>query len=124
MTRIGQRVRDRELCPVRRAPERDPVGAERLAHRVDVVGVIAGRVEGARGADLRRALRDERLLPGRGRERIGLQLGAAENAGASGPPRIEGDQCVPRELAAEVEGVRAKIERAGRGLPGSAGDQE
>src|SRR3954454_22690012 len=46
VARIGERVRDRELCAVRRAPERYLVDAERLAHGVDVVGVIASRIEG------------------------------------------------------------------------------
>ena len=112
VARISERVRDRELRSVRHTPERDLVDAERPAHRIDVVDVVAGGVEGTAGADLRRAFRDERLLPLRLRERIGLELGTAKEAGASGPARVEGDQRVARVLAAEVDGVRAEGEGA------------
>src|SRR5205085_12662246 len=115
---------DRELRPVRRAPERDLVHAERLADGADVVRVVARRVEGARRADLGRALRDERLLTrGRGRG-VGLELRAAQDARAPGAARVEGDERVARELVAELPAVRGEVERERGGLARPAGDEE
>ena len=112
VARVGERVGDRELRSVRRPRERDLVDSERLAYRVDVVDVVAGGVEGTARTGLRRAFRDERLLPRQLRERIGLELGTAKEAGTSGAARVEGDQCVAGVLAAEVDGVRAEGEGA------------
>ena len=124
VARVRQRVGDRELGAVGGAPKRDLVDAQRLAYRVDVVGVIAGGVVGAAGADLRPALGCERLGSGARRERVGLELGAAENARFAGPAVVEGNQRVAGELIAPVDCVRAELEGAGRRLSRPACDEE
>ena len=113
---MGERVRELDLRPVRRAPEPDLVHPERLPHRIDVLGVRGRRVE--------RARRAERLPAGRHLLRHGSREGAVQEPGAARAARVEGDERVAGEDGlpdgSETRRGRRPARSPGPGRPRSA----
>ena len=124
MVRMRERIGERELRSVRDAEEGDLVDAERLAHGLHILGVVAGAVEVARRPDLRRARRGGGPLCVGGVG--GLQGGAVQQAGVAGATVVVGDERVPgEEEVVEVDSRRiAERVAARRALARPARDQE
>ena len=93
-------------------------------HRLEILGVVAGAVEVARGPDRVRAVRrGDALRVGGDR---GLQLGAVEQAGIAGAAVVVRDERVAgEEIAVERHGAGVtEAEDVSGALAGAAGDQE
>ncbi len=124
MLGVRQRVRERELRAVRDAVQRDLVDAEGGPHRVQVLRVLGGAVEVARGADRRCAAgRRELLLVGADRA---LEDRAVDQPGLAGAAVVVGDEAVAgEEVAVELHRRRRpETEDVRRALAGPAGDEE
>ena len=103
MIGMRERVRKRELRPVRDAEQGDLVDAEGLANGLHVLRVVAGAVEVARRPDLRRASCRGGAL-GVGGVRL-LQVGAVEQPGGAGAAVVVGGERVAgEEEVVEVDG--------------------
>src|SRR5262245_53379361 len=116
---MRERIRERELGAVRRAPERDPLDTERNPDRLDVLRVILRRIEGDGGADRLRARRhvlDE--VSAR------LEARALQSTGLPRPTRVVGDEGVAREERPEARAVSSQVEESSAGLAGTAGKDE
>ena len=112
--RVALRVGQRDLGAVGGPVERDPLGAERLPQRVDVVVGVAGRVEGAPRAERPRA----RARRGPGVEQVRpLEAAAAQEPGATGPALVVDDHValpvggIEDAQPAHAERVRGRLAR-------------
>ena len=124
MVGVRERVRHRELRPVRDAVERDLVDAERLADGLEVFRVLRGAVEVRRRTEAGAARGRSCTVRGFGER--GLERRAVEEAGLARAAVVVCDEVVTREEVAEerVGGGVAEREDVGGALPGPAGDQE
>ena len=99
MGRVRERIRHRQLGPVRDAVQRDLVEPERLADGLEVLGVLGRAVEGARRADLpAQAAAAARCWSA---VSASLHRGAVEQPRLAGAAVVVGDERVAGEEEAE-----------------------
>ncbi len=117
---VAQRVPERDLRAVRGPVQRDPLGAELLPDRIEVVIRVAARVEGpprteppGAGAGGRSGLQEVRAL----------EPPAAEQARAPRTALVE-DHEVAVAVGREQHAQRVRPERLRRRLPGPAREHE
>ena len=122
--RVGERVSERLLGPVRGTENRHLVHSEPAADRVHVVRVVERGVQGASSSEPSSAGPDH----GRGLLRAGVldreEPRAGNPARAAGPAIVVGDERVSGEERLPVGAVALEIERLGGRLSRAAGHDE
>ena len=118
--RVAQCVPERDLGAVRDPVQRDLLGAELIADRVDVVVGVATRIEGPARAEAPRAVAGGGPGP---QEVRALEPAAAEQPRAPRAALVE-DHEVAVPVCAEQHAQRVRAERLRGGLAGPAREHE